>query len=312
MRVIDLFSGAGGFTAGAEAAGATVIWAGNHWRLAVDVHELNHPNTDHVRQDLHQADWSQVPEMDLVVASPACQAHSTAATRGGVSGRRGTAPRHDALRSTAWAVVSCVEVHRPPFVVVENVLDFRNWELYDVWRAALAKLGYALQEHVVNAADLGVPQERVRLFIVAARGDSPFVLGLKKRPHVGFETCIDMDATSWEPVSRKPAPVKERVAKGRSNFPEGMFVTQHVTGHPGRSIGRPIATITTKHQLGLVRPGRRGDEMRMLNVNEYRRAMGFPEGYWLPPTTCDSVKLLGNAVCPPVAKAIVSEIMRRA
>lgn len=306
-----MFAGGGGFTAGAEAAGVSVIWAGNHWRLAVDVHQLNHPDTHHVCQDLHQADWTQVPEMDLVLASPACQAHSTAATRGG-SGRRGTAPRHDALRSTAWAVVSCVEVHRPQFVVVENVLDFRNWELYEVWRSALVKLGYSLQDHVVNAADLGVPQERVRLFVVATRGKKPLVLKLPKLSHVGFKTCIDRYATGWELVSRKPAPVKERVAKGRSNFREGMFVTQHVTGHPGRSIDRPIATITTKHQLGLVRAGDHGDEMRMLNVNEYRRAMGFPERYWLPPTTCDSVKLLGNAVCPPVAKAIVGEIMRRA
>lgn len=312
MKAIDLFAGAGGFTAGAEAAGARVIWAGNHWRLAVDVHELNHPETDHLCQDLEQADWTRIPSMDLVLASPACQAHSSAATRGG-KGRRGSAPHHDALRSTAWAVVSCVEVHSPPFVVVENVADFRNWKLYGVWCKAMQELGYSLHEHFVNAADLGVPQDRRRLFITAVKGKRPFVLRLPKREHVGFSECIDMSAGLWEPVAGKPPDVRQRASKGRANFPDDeVFVTQHVTGHPGRSIDRPVPTVTTKHQMGLVRRGRRGDEMRMFTIDEYRCAMGFPKNYWLPRQVCDSVKLLGNAVCPPVAKAIVGEILRRA
>ena len=311
MMAIDLFAGSGGFTEGAESVpGVKVIWAANHWRLAVDVHSRNHPETEHACQDMHQTDWTQVPSMDLVLASPCCQGHSAAASRGG-TGKRGTAPHHDALRSTAWAVVSCVEVHRPPFVLVENVTDFMNWTLYDVWKAAMTKLGYALHENVVDAADLGVPQERKRLFITAVRAKSPLVLKLPKRPRVGFSACLDPDAGNWELVAKKPPAVRERVAKGRVNFPRGMFITQHVTGHPGRSLDRPIGTITTKHHWAVCRPSRRGDEMRMLNVDEHRCAMGFPKGYWLPRTTCDSVKLLGNAVCPPVAKAIVAEIMRR-
>ncbi len=43
MKCIDLFAGWGGFTAGAEAAGASVIYAANHWPLAVKAHAMNHP-----------------------------------------------------------------------------------------------------------------------------------------------------------------------------------------------------------------------------------------------------------------------------
>ena len=47
MRVADMFAGAGGFSTGAAMAGAEVVWAANHWRLAVDTHEANHPSTKH-------------------------------------------------------------------------------------------------------------------------------------------------------------------------------------------------------------------------------------------------------------------------
>ncbi len=163
----------------------------------------------------------------------------------------------------------------------------------------------------MNAADFGVPQDRKRLFILATRGRKPLVLNPRKREHVGFGSCVDKNAGNWAPVSSKPPSVRARVAKGRKTFPRGMCMSQHVTGHPGRSLDRPLATVTTKHQMALVRSGRNGDEMRMLNANEYRCAMGFPDSYWLPDSVCDSVKLLGNAVCPPVAAVLVREIIRR-
>lgn len=72
VRAIDLFAGAGGFSTGAVAAGVDVVWAANHWQEAVDIHKLNHPDTYHLCQDLHQADWSKLPEHELLLASPAC------------------------------------------------------------------------------------------------------------------------------------------------------------------------------------------------------------------------------------------------
>lgn len=39
MDVIDMFAGLGGFSEGAEQAGCRVVWAANHWRLAVDTHD---------------------------------------------------------------------------------------------------------------------------------------------------------------------------------------------------------------------------------------------------------------------------------
>jgi len=225
---------------------------------------------------------------------------------------RGKAPLHDALRSSAWAVVSCLEVHRTPVAIIENVIEFTKWVLYPAWEQAMSSLGYTLHVNAFDAAEFGVPQNRKRIFITAVRSKKPLVLRSPGLEPIPFRECIDHSIDTWTPVRSKSLNVQARVAKGRRSFPRGMFVTQHVTGHPGRSLDRPLATVTTKHQIGLVREGRRGDEHRMLSVDEYRCAMSFPEDYWLPKDrVCDSVKLLGNAVCPPVARELISQVANR-
>lgn len=163
MKAADLFAGAGGFSTGARLAGVPVVWAANHWPAAVRVHARNHPDTVHACQDLQQANWATVPAHDLLLASPCCQGHSHA--RGKSAGN----PKHDASRATAWAVVSALEFHRPAAAVIENVKEFLQWSLYPAWAQALQALGYALQPHIVDAADHGVPQHRVRMFLVATR-----------------------------------------------------------------------------------------------------------------------------------------------
>jgi DNA (cytosine-5)-methyltransferase 1 len=155
MRAVDLFAGWGGFTLGAELAGVRVVWAANHWPLAVEAHRANHPHVEHVCQDLRQADWAALPTFDMLLASPACQGHSTASQP-----RRRA--RHDAMRATAWAVVDCAEVTAPRAIVVENVPSFLRWQLFDLWCAAIARLGYAIDVRTLRASRHGVPQRRDR------------------------------------------------------------------------------------------------------------------------------------------------------
>jgi DNA (cytosine-5)-methyltransferase 1 len=165
VNAVDLFAGAGGMTEGARMAGVPVVWAANHWRAAVDVHAANHPGTEHSCQDLQQADWSLVPRHDLMLAAPACQGHSSARGR--------EKPHHDALRSTAWAVVAAAEVCTPRALIVENVERFRSWSLFGIWCLALQALGYRLSEHIIDAADCGTPQNRRRLFVIGLRNRKP-------------------------------------------------------------------------------------------------------------------------------------------
>ena len=297
MKAADLFAGWGGFSIGAEQAGAQVVWAANHWQLAVDAHSVNVPGAVHKCQDLNQANFYDVPDIDLLLASPACQGHSQASQP---KRRR----YHDALRSTAWAVVSCADARRPEFLVVENVADFKRWELYDIWCAALNKLGYALEEHRLVASHHGVPQRRSRLFVVGVKAKNPLGLTFEQRPEPGFEACLEPDGGRWRKVSEASPRVRERIKRGRRNHGR-RFLTQHVTGHPGVSLSEPVRTITTKDQWALVD----GSKYRPLTVRENMRAMGFPEDYHLPEATRrDLIRGLGNAVCPPVAADIVRAI----
>lgn len=304
MNAIDLFAGAGGFSEGARMAGARIVWAGNHAPLAVHYHAANHPDAQHVCQDLHQADWTQVPAHDLLLASPCCQGHTRA--------RGKERAYHDASRSTAWAVVSCAEFHRPPVVLVENVPEFTRWPLYPAWLHAMSALGYAIAPHIVDAADHGVPQNRKRLFLVCTRTKHPLELDLPQQPPVGIGEVIEWDRHRWSPIDtpRRSAATLRRIRAGRTQFGT-RFVAPYYgsgSGATGRSLSRPIGTITTLDRWAVVN----GEYMRMLQPPEVRAAMGFPAGYRLPPTRRDAIHLLGNAVCPPVARVLVAAIQARA
>lgn len=298
MRVADLFSGAGGFSEGARQAGAQVVFAANHWAQAVDYHRKNHPDAMHLCQDLHQCDWEQVPEHDVLLASPSCQGFSLA--------RGSDKPRHDSARSTAWAVVSCVEHHRPEFVIVENVQQFQKWTLYPAWELAMNALGYAISSYVVDAADYGVPQHRVRLFLLCSRSNAPLMIATPKRSHT--PAWIDWGHQGgWSAVDKpgRSQNTLARIAAGRKQFGDRFLVPYYSGAKTGRSLSRPLGTVTTKDRYALVD----GDRMRMLTALEYRVAMGFPDGYLLPGDHQLAVHMLGNAVVPAVAKEFVQAVM---
>jgi len=304
MNAIDLFAGAGGFSTGAQMAGCNVVWAANHWQAAVDIHSLNHPGAQHACQDLQQADWTQVPAHDLLMASPACQGHSRARGKDRV--------HHDAQRSTAWAVVSAAECHKPGMVLVENVPEFAKWTLYPAWCSAMGALGYALSPMILDAADHGVAQHRRRLFIVGTRSKHPVQLDLPDREHVGSAQIIDFAAGRWSPINKagRSLATLARIKNGRASF-GSRFVAPYFgsgSGLTGRSLSRPVGTITTRDRWAVID----GDRMRMLSVDECRKAMGFPASYQLPARAKDAMHMLGNAVVPVVACDVINALRKAA
>lgn len=302
LTAIDLFAGAGGFSEGARMAGVPVVWAANHWPLAVQYHAANHPDTQHQCQDLQQADWRAVPAHDIVLASPACQGHSPARGR--------ERPHHDALRSTAWAVVACAEFHRSPLLLIENVPAFERWILYPAWRDALRRLGYAVSPHLVDAADHGVPQNRARLFIVCTRSRRRLQLQLPCREHRPVSDVIQWDDHAWTEIDtpRRSPRTLQRIAAGRAAHGDRFLTPYYSSGSglTGRSIHRPVGTITTRDRWAVID----GDKMRMMAVPEVKGAMGFQPSYVLPKVHRDAMHLLGNAVCPVVASDFLTELRR--
>lgn len=298
MKAIDLFAGAGGFSTGAKAAGCDVVWAANHWPAAVAIHEANHPNTAHACQDLQQTNWTTVPAHDLLLASPACQGHSPA--------RGKELPHHDALRSTAWAVVSAAECHRPAVAIVENVPEFLDWALYPSWLDAWRRLGYAGTPLVLDAANHGVPQHRERMFLVLTRSHAAITLTLPRRAFVGADRVIDFNAGKWSQISDRVPATQARARRGRAAFGERFVMPYYKSGSglTGRDLRRPIGAITTKNRWGIVD----GERMRMVAANETRAFMGFPADYILPRGVTEATFMLGNAVCPPVVTDLINAV----
>lgn len=293
MTAIDLFSGAGGFSLGAKRAGLDILWAANHWPAACSVHAAAFPGVLHACEDLHRIDWTRVPRHDVLLAAPCCQGHTRA--------RGKDKPRHDASRSTAWAVIDCAEIHLPSDILVENVPDLMGWVLYPAWRSALVALGYSVAESVLDAADAGVPQHRVRLFVHASRRRPARSIALPPilahRPASSFIRDLPMKSRLRDRCARTRA----RAAQGFRDHGRRFLLPYYSSARTGRSLHAPIGTITTRARYALVD----GDWLRMLAVEEIRDAMGFPEDYPLPDDTVTAIHLLGNAVPPDLAAAAI-------
>lgn len=300
MRAIDLFAGAGGWTTGARKAGVRVVMALNHWPRAVETHAQNHPETEHVCQDAGLYDYSQAPDHDLLIASPSCVGH----TRARGKERKG----HDEARATMWCIVNALEAKRSPQFVAENVPELLDWELYDVWRMAIAALGYDVREHIVDASEWGVPQERIRLIITGRLGDEAVKL---EAPGIAGENAADIiewTGGKWGPTTGRAERTTGCIVDGRARFGSRFLVPYFGNTKTARSIERPIGTITCKDRYAVVD----GDRMRMLSIAEARRAMSFPDSYRLLGTKTEQLKQLGNAVPPLLAKGVIEQMREAA
>lgn len=169
ITVTDLFCGAGGSSIGAEAAGARLRMAANHWRLAIETHNTNFPNADHDCADVSQVNPRRYPRTDVLIASPECTNHSSAKTRKATATLWDprAADEEERSRATMWDVPRFAEHHRYELVIVENVVEARRWAPFDSWLAAMHALGYDHRAVYLNSMVAHpTPQSRDRMYVV--------------------------------------------------------------------------------------------------------------------------------------------------
>lgn len=187
LTVTDLFCGAGGSSSGLVEAGYKVVIAANHWQLAIESHQINHPDTNHSQADISQVDPRYFPKTHVLWGSPECTNHSIAK---GVKRQRqqdqalfeldGTLPLPDEAanrsRATMWDIPRFAEHHRYMAIILENVVDAYRWDQFEAWQLAMKSLGYRMQIVWLNSmhAQIGglpAPQSRDRMYIVMWRED---------------------------------------------------------------------------------------------------------------------------------------------
>ncbi|QDB74929.1 DNA methyltransferase [Gordonia phage Valary] len=202
LTLTDLFCGAGGSSTGAiDIPGVTVRIASNHWDLAVETHNSNHPDADHLCADLSQIDPRYFPTTDILWASPECTNHSVA------KGRKRVGAQPDLFgeilpdaasersRATMWDVPRFAEVHHYRAVIVENVVDAWHWVPFRAWLMAMDCLGY--DHHIVMLNSMhaqtfgpGAPQSRDRMYVVFWHKGNPRPdLGRVVRPNAICAEC---------------------------------------------------------------------------------------------------------------------------
>ena len=246
--------------------------------------------------------------IDIILASPECTNHSPA---------KGNKPRCEQSKDTAFQVVRFAEAFQPRWIVIENVVKMRKWSRYAEFKSALEKLGYHLCEQVLNSAHFGVPQSRRRLFLVADKQQMPLKLTPRKSEPKKVADIVDLNGTyRWTPL-RQPRRAKatlERAERGFAALGETkpfLLVYYGSDGGGGwQRLNRPLRTITTVDRFALVKPDpEHGHVMRMLQVPELQAAMGMPPKMKLESgTRRDRIKMIGNAVCPPVMKRVVQTL----
>lgn len=190
LTVTDLFAGAGGASIGMVAAGAVVVEAANHWKVAVETYGRNHVNTRVQCADISNTHPSRFATTDVLWASPECTTFSPAApTKRKPELFDGTKDAYvERSRVTMWDVVQFAEYHRYKAIIVENVVDIGRWALLDPWFAAMRALGYDWRVVSLNSMVAHpTPQSRDRWYVVFWQGiPAP---DLEIRPSCWCGTC---------------------------------------------------------------------------------------------------------------------------
>lgn len=324
LTLTDLFCGAGGSSSGAEQVpGVVVRMAANHWRLAVQTHQQNLPHAEHDIADISQVNPRRYPRTDLLWASPECTNHTPAKGR-----RRAVDAQPDLFgevlpdeaadrsRATMWDVLRFAEVHRYRGIVVENVVQVRDWVLWPSWVMGLANLGYAMEVVYLNsmfaqAAGEPAPQSRDRLYVVAWRsGERRPDLGRWARPPATCHGCgrTASAVQAWKrgdrPWGRYRAQYVWRCPSCRAEvFPAILPAATAIDWSlPGQRIGeraRPLAEKTVARIVAGLR--------RYARPIQVETANGYATGAYVRPWPLDAEPfrtLVGSeskgVACPPL------------
>jgi DNA (cytosine-5)-methyltransferase 1 len=311
IRVLDLFCGAGGSSAGASLAGASVVRGIDAWDLATRTFKENFARATVETRELGPRSRPAKDTLDdginFLLASPECTNHSPA---------KGAKPRCEDSRRTSNYVLNFAARLKPRWIVLENVIQLRNWIGFDPLLNELRDLGYHINMQTLDAMDFAVPQTRRRLFVLCDRKRAPPAIKARSRKPRPASQVIFFDGR-WpsQPLydGRRAAATLERAERGIAALGRGapfLIVYYGSDGGGGwQRLDRPLRTLTTLDRFGLITWEGREPMLRMLQVDELKRAMGFPRSHrFAHGSRRDRIKLIGNGVAPPVMQAIVETL----
>lgn len=173
MKVLDTFSGAGGFSLGFEQAGCEVIGAIEIDQWASDTFKYNHPNATVIKSPIEDVTDDEIIKMfkennpDIILGGPPCQGFSICTKFNG--------DPKDPRNSLFEQFIRVGKLIDPKIMVMENVPNLINAKtssnrfVIDIITDELESLGFFVYKKILEAVDYGVPQIRKRIVVVASK-----------------------------------------------------------------------------------------------------------------------------------------------
>lgn len=320
MKIISLFSGAGGLDLGFKKAGFDVIWANEYDSTIWETYEKNH-NTYLDKRDIRKILSSEIPDCDGIIGGPPCQSWSEAGSLRGIEDARG---------QLFFEFIRVLKDKKPKFFVAENVsgmLANRHKQAVDNIIELFREAGYYISIKLLNASDFGVPQDRNRVFYIGIRNDLNITFDFPEplQTKMNLKTAIGDLQGSEMPALPKNKTNGNSCIVDNHEYMTGGFSTIFMSRNRVRSWEEQSFTIQAggRHapihpqapKMDFVEQNKRifvpGKEhlYRRLSVRECARIQTFPDSFRFYYTDiADGYKMIGNAVPVELAYHIANKI----
>jgi len=314
MRVISLFSGAGGLDLGLIQAGHTVLWANELDKDAAATYRLNiGPHI--VEGDIGEIGLDTMPEADVVVGGFPCEGFSRANLRRSLE---------DTRNNLYVYFVRTVRTKQPLYFLAENVRGL----LTLAGGAAIRRIvrdfgesGYRVQYQLFNTADYGVPQTRQRVIIAGTRNDLPpdldyiFPQPTHSRDAQPDQSAVLLQdallpwATCWEALKDVPEPDAADCSLANHVYSRYKVTNRDFTGHRWTDPSKPSPTVLARGDGGggvcaLQHPLNH----RRMSVRETAIIQTFPTDFGFVGSMNSCYRQVGNAVPVLFAKRLGEQL----
>ncbi len=321
MKIVSLFTGAGGLDLGFHKAGFETIWANEYDKSIWSTFSHNFPDTYLERRSITNVLSNEVPECVGIIGGPPCQSWSEAGAGRGINDKRG---------QLFFEYIRILRDKEPLFFLAENVAGIlldRHKVAFEKILSEFRALNYNVTYFLLNANDYGVPQDRKRVIIVGYHKKMGKVF---IPPSPIFPKPVLKDAI-WDLRLAKPAKDKnytngnDSLSALNHEYMNGGFSTIYMSRNRVRSWNEPSFTIQAggRHaplhpqapKMLFVEQNKRifvpGKEhlYRRLTVRECARVQTFPDDFlFIYDSIADGYKMVGNAVPVEFAKQLASVI----
>ncbi len=295
MKIVSLFSGAGGLDLGLIQAGHKIVWANDIDPDAVQTYKKN-INIHIVQSNISEVSSSNIPNCDVVVGGFPCQGFSQANL---------LRFEDDERNKLYLEFLRVIKDKQPLFFLAENVrgiLSLAGGQAIKIIEKDFSEAGYRVSKRLFNVADYGVPQMRQRVIIAGTRADLPKYndYNFPDPTHCAPEKSKLMRLFPWRTIGEALADISE--PETSHNLVNHIYSKYKVTnrnfmGHRRTEPDKPSPTILARgNGKGGVCAIQHPNNHRRMSVREQAIIQTFPIDFEFFGKMNSCYRQVGNAV----------------